>query len=70
MKSINPETNNKSPGNDDLTAAFYKHFSNELTPVLLDAYDSLKLNMFYYTGSNFVLFRSCLWAKDSPFFGC
>ena len=33
------ETNNKSPGNDSLTAEFYKHFSNELTPVLLDAYD-------------------------------
>ena len=39
IKSISSETNNKSPGNDSLTAEFYKHFSNELTPVLLDAYE-------------------------------
>ena len=32
--------NNKSPGNDTLKAVFYKHFSNELAPVLLDVYDS------------------------------
>ena len=31
---------NKLPGNDGLTAEFHKHFSNELTPVLLDVYDS------------------------------
>ena len=37
IKSISSETNNKSPANDDLTAEFYKHFSN---PVLLDVYDS------------------------------
>ena len=34
MKSINSETNNKSPGNDGLTGEFYKHFSNEIAPVL------------------------------------
>ena len=40
IKPINSETNNKSPGNDGLTAEFYKHFSNELALVLLDIYDS------------------------------
>ena len=40
IKSINPETNNKSPGNDGLTAEFYKLFKFELAPVLLDVYDS------------------------------
>ena len=30
----------ESPGNDGLTARFYKHFSNKLAPVLLDGYDS------------------------------
>ena len=39
IKSINSETIYKSPGNDGLTAEFYKHFSNELF-VLLDVYDS------------------------------
>ena len=40
IKSVNSETNNKSPGNDSLTAEFYKHFSNEQAPVSLDVYDS------------------------------
>ena len=40
IKSINSETNNKSPGNDDLTVEFWKHFLIELVPVLLDVYDS------------------------------
>ena len=40
IKSINSETNNKTPGNDGLTAEFYRHFSNELAPVLLGVYDS------------------------------
>ena len=40
IKSINSQTNNKSQGNDGLTTEFYKHFSNELAPVLLDVFDS------------------------------
>ena len=40
IKSINSETNNKPPGNDSLTAEFYRHFSNELVAVLLGVYDS------------------------------
>ena len=40
MKSVNSQANNKSPGNDGLKAVFYKHFSNELAPVLLDVYYS------------------------------
>ena len=40
IKSINYQTSNISPGNDDLKVVFYKHFSNELTPVILDVYDS------------------------------
>ena len=40
IKSINSETSNKPPGNDGLTAEFYRHFSNELAPILLGVYDS------------------------------
>ena len=40
IKSTNSQTNNNSLGNDGLKAVFYKHFSNELAPVLLDVYDS------------------------------
>ena len=40
IKSINSETNNKPPGNVGLTAEFYRHFSNEVAPVLLGVYDS------------------------------
>ena len=40
MKSINSQTNNKSQGNNGLTGKFYKHFSNELAPVLLHVYNS------------------------------
>ena len=40
MKSMASKKNNKSPGNDGITAEFYKHLSNELAPVSLDVYDS------------------------------
>ena len=40
IKYINSQANDKSPGNDGLTAEFYIYFSNELAPDLLDAYDS------------------------------
>ena len=42
IKFVNSQTNNKSPGNDHLTAEFYKHFFNEVAPALLDVYDSWK----------------------------
>ena len=40
LKSINSKANNKPPGNDGLTAEFYRPFSNELAPVLLAVYNS------------------------------
>ena len=40
INSINSETNDKSPGNNGIKAEFYKQFSNELTPALLDVHDS------------------------------
>ena len=40
IKSINSETYNKSPGNNGLTQEFYKNFTNEPAPVLLDVYNS------------------------------
>ena len=40
IKLINSETNNKSRGNDGLTAEFYKHFSNKLASALFYVYDS------------------------------
>ena len=40
IKSVNSETNDKSPSNDALTAEIYKHFSNELAPVLLNVCES------------------------------
>ena len=40
VKAINSQKNNKSPGNDALTAKFYKHFSNDIAPMLLDVYNS------------------------------
>ena len=44
IKFINFERDNKSLGNDGLTAEFYKHISNELAPVLLEVYDSWEKN--------------------------
>ena len=40
IKSIISETNNKLPGSEGLTVEFYRHFLNELAPVLLGVYDS------------------------------
>ena len=40
IKSINSKTNNKSPGNDGLTAEFHEHFPNELALVVSYIYDS------------------------------
>ena len=40
IKAINSQKNNKSPGNDGLTAEFYKQFLNELAPILLEVYNS------------------------------
>ena len=40
IKAINSQKNNKSPGNDGLTAEFYKQFLNELGPILLEVYNS------------------------------
>ena len=61
IKSINPETNNKPPGNDDLKAEFYKHSSNGLAPVLLNVYDSwVKLDTMgvtYRTGTISAIYK-------------
>ena len=40
VEAINSQKNNKSPGNDGLTAEFYKHFFNDIAPMLLDVYNS------------------------------
>ena len=35
---MNSQTNDKSSGNDTFTVDFYKHFSNEVAPFLLDVF--------------------------------
>ena len=61
IKSINSQTNNKSPGNDGLKPVFYKHFSNELAPLLLDVYDSwgklATIGVTYKTGIISVIYK-------------
>ena len=39
IKSTNSQTSNNSPGNDGLTAEFYKNVFIELVPILLDVYN-------------------------------
>ena len=49
-KSINSKSNYKSSGSDTFTVKFYKHFPNQLGPVLLNVYDSYeKLGTFGVT---------------------
>ena len=42
IEAINSQKNNKSPGNDGLTAEFCKHCSNKLPPILLELNESWK----------------------------
>ena len=60
-KAINSQRNNKSPGNDGLTAEFYKQFLNELAPNLLEVYDSWKqlgiIGTSSRTGIIFVIYK-------------
>ena len=61
IKSINYETD-ESPGNNGLTAEFFKHISNELAPVLLDYYDPLgildTMDVTSRTGTMSVIFKN------------
>ena len=47
IEAINSQKNNKSPGNDGLTAEFYEHFSSDIVPMLLDVYNSWT-ELFHY----------------------
>ena len=40
INAINSQRKNKPPGSDGLTAEFHKHFSNDISPILLDLYNS------------------------------
>ena len=41
--AISDMENNKSPGEDGLTAEFYKTFSDLLIPILVDVYNNIFL---------------------------
>ena len=56
IKSRNSEANNKPLGNDYLTAEFFRHFSNELAPVLLGVYTGGKTSKISWLfASNLIL---------------
>ena len=66
IKSINSEPNNSSPGNNGIAAEFYKQFSNELAPVLLDVYDSWgKLSTMGVTSRTGIIFNVKKVKKDT-----
>ena len=63
IKSINSEANHKSGGNNGLTTAFSKYFSNELAPVLLHVYESCgKLGSIGVTSRTGII--SAIYKKD------
>ena len=64
IKSTNSQTNNKSPSNYSLTAEFYIHFSNELTPVLSVVYYSWRklgtMDVTFRTGIISAIFKNVI----------
>ena len=63
IKFINFQANNKSSDNDGLKALFYKHFSNEAAPVLVDVYDSWgklgTISVTFRTGIIYSIYKKC-----------